>query len=182
MKDVIIKPAVNALNLKIIDDFFSDSEYNILVNNLNRISYSPNTNEFGLYGLSHEFEQNKENKWIFDKIKNCFFPNNNKLEVLSAGFQMRDNKNNLSPHVDEDTTCAKGIYKNKFNCLIYLKGKEITYNGTGFYHKGNLNTYIGFVENRAIFFNGCDIYHTCLQGLGESSARYTLGIFYGVKK
>ena len=169
------------LHLQIKDNFFSNEELKTLVDNLNKITYVPNINENGIYGMSHQFNHTEENAWLFDKIKNNFFPND-QLEILSAGFQMRDNKNKLSPHTDGNTTCAKGTFINKFNCLIYLKGQEITYNGTGFYHNDNLNTYIGFVENRAIFFNGCDVYHTCLQGLGESSVRYTLGVFYGVKK
>ena len=44
--------------------------------------------------------------------------------------------------------------------------------------KNNLNTYIGFVENRAIFFDGKNNWHTDLQGLGESSPRYSINIFY----
>jgi uncharacterized beta-barrel protein YwiB (DUF1934 family) len=62
-----------------------------------------------------------------------------------------------------------------------LKGDELTYNGTGFYYKNNLNTYIGFVENRAIFFDGKNNMHTTLQALGPSSGRYTINIFYDNK-
>jgi len=64
------------------------------------------------------------------------------------------------------------------NFILYLKGKELTYNGTGIYYENNLNTYIGFVENRAIFFDGKNNVHTDLQALGPSSGRYTLNIFY----
>ena len=62
----------------------------------------------------------------------------------------------------------------KYNCIVYLKGESLTHNGTGFYTKGDLNTYVGFVENRALFFNGRDVYHTDLQALGPSSPRYSL--------
>ena len=53
------------------------------------------------------------------------------------------------------------------------------YNGTGFYNSNNqLDRYVGFKENRAMFFNGKEIYHSDLQALGESTPRYTLNIFY----
>tara|TARA_R100000697_G_C5399736_1_gene184940 strand:- start:65 stop:583 length:519 start_codon:yes stop_codon:yes gene_type:complete len=170
-----------SLNIQIVDNFFSKKEYDILVNNLNKIAYTPATNSQGLYGMNHDIKETEENKWMFDKIKNKFspgFPEMKELEMVYASFQMRDNKNNISPHKDEG---IDGHYTCKYNCLIYLKGEELTYNGTGFYHDTNLNTYIGFVNNRAMFFNGRDVYHTCLQGLGDSSARYTLGVFYGKK-
>ena len=61
---------------------------------------------------------------------------------------------------------------------MYLKGDELVYNGTGIYHKDDLNTYVGFVKNRAIFFDGKNNIHTDLQALGPSSGRYTLNIFY----
>tara|TARA_R110000803_G_scaffold206792_1_gene274276 strand:+ start:53 stop:574 length:522 start_codon:yes stop_codon:yes gene_type:complete len=169
-----------ALNLQIKDNFFSKKEYDILVNNLDKVLYSPNVNEeVGLYSQSHHFNPTNENKWIFSKIKNNFFPNNNKLKIISAEFSLRDNKNLISPH--KDSFPNNGENKSNYNCLIYLKGRELIYNGTGFYTNGNLNTYIGFVENRGIFFKGSDVYHTCLQGLGESSARYCLNVYYGEK-
>jgi hypothetical protein len=131
--------------------------------------------------MDHNFKETKENKWLFDKIKNAFlssFPDIKELGVVAASFQMRNNKGNMDPHRDNG---IHGDYIAKYNCLIYLKGKEITYNGTGFFHDTNLNTYIGFVNNRALFFNGSDVYHDCLQALGNSSARYTLRVFYGKK-
>jgi len=67
---------------------------------------------------------------------------------------------------------------NDYNFLLYLQGKELVYNGTGFYTKKQLHSYIGFVQNRALFFDGKNNVHTDLQALGESSPRYTINIFY----
>ena len=47
-----------------------------------------------------------------------------------------------------------------------------------FYHNNELTAHISFVENRAIFFKGNEIWHTNLQSFGPSSPRYTLLIFY----
>jgi len=44
--------------------------------------------------------------------------------------------------------------------------------------KKQLHSYLGFVQNRAIFFDGKNNTHTDLQALGESSPRYTINIFY----
>ena len=156
----------------VVDNFFTEKEFNILCNNLGRISFEP----VGNYGFSHEFEPNKDNEWLFEKIKNNFFPNKN-LKPLDISFRYKHNYKEVLPHVDN------GEYK--YNFIGYLKGKELMYNGTGFYnYKKNLDSwdldrYIGFVENRALFFPGDTIYHTDLQALGESSPRYSINIFYG---
>ena len=65
-----------------------------------------------------------------------------------------------------------------YNFILYLRGKELLFNGTGLYHQDKLHTYIGFVENRAIFFTGKETIHSDLQALGESSYRHTINIFF----
>jgi len=161
-----------ALNIQIKDNFFTKKEYDILYNNLDKIYFLPNINKAGNYAASHPFIPNKQNKWLFDKIKKQFFPNED-LEIVICRFDVRHNKEKVFSHLDNKNT--------NYNCIVYLKGEEITYNGTGFYYENNLNTYIGFVKNRALFFNGADIVHSDLQALGPSSARYTLNIFYKSK-
>tara|TARA_R100001509_G_scaffold160699_1_gene128837 strand:- start:461 stop:967 length:507 start_codon:yes stop_codon:yes gene_type:complete len=157
------------LDLKIKDNFFSEKEYEILINNLNKIDFIPASHSDGLYSHTHEFKQSNDNQWIFDKIKNTFFKDILHLKVCESRFNMRHSKEKVLPHTDNS--------KAEYNCLIYLKGKELVYNGTGFYHNNNLHTYIGFVNNRALFFNG-SVLHTNLQALGPSSNRFTLNVFY----
>ena len=67
---------------------------------------------------------------------------------------------------------------NVANFMLYVKGEPLINNGTGFLHDNKLSTHIGFVENRALFFNGLQLEHGDLQALGNSSIRYTLNIFY----
>ena len=153
------------LDIQIKDNFFTQKEYDILINNLDKINFTLADNgEFH----SHAFQPNKKNKWLFDKIKSSFFKKN--LEIYKCRFDMRHNKTRVLPHLDKE--------HNDYNCIIYLKGNELIYNGTGFYYNNSLHTYVGFVKNRALFFNGAKVYHTDLQGLGESSIRYTLNVFY----
>ena len=53
-----------------------------------------------------------------------------------------------------------------YQILIYLKGEDALTNGTGFYIKKEnnyiLNTHVGFMENRAIFFK-TDVFHARLK-------------------
>ena len=159
---------MDSLSLQIKDNFFTEKEYNILVDNLNKIPLSPMSNKGGNYSFGFEFNKTENNNWLFDKIKNNFF-SDKKLKVYAARFDLRHNQAQIKSHLDSIS---------KYNCIVYLKGESLTHNGTGFYTKGDLNTYVGFVENRALFFNGCDVYHTDLQALGPSSPRYSLTIFY----
>ena len=139
-------------NITILDDFLNEKELKIIQDNLNKIDYGPN----------------ETNKWLFDKIKNKFFPDKN-LKPTDCSFRLRHNAHKVLPHKDDHVN---------YLFLCYLKGKEITYNGTGFYNdNGALDRYIGFKENRALFFDS-HIFHTDLQALGESSPRYSLNIFY----
>ena len=158
--------------IKIVDNFFNKEEFEILTNHLSKINFKSLINEEGdRYGFGHGFKENKENKWLFNKIKKNFFKNKNLISKDSA-FRLRHNFKKILPHIDHFCDYA-------FIC--YLTGKELVYNGTGFYKKNGdqlqLDTYIGFRENRALFFNS-NIYHTDLQALGESSPRYSLNVFY----
>jgi hypothetical protein len=141
--------------------------FTILKNNLNKINFTPSKDNGYLFAYSHEFKLDETNKWLFDKVKEWLFDKN--LKPIQNTFSWRHNKNKPLPHRDRD---------GKYAFLCYLKGKELMYNGTGFYNEeGNLDRYIGFKENRALFFNS-HILHTDLQALGESCPRYSLSIFY----
>ena len=103
-------------------------------------------------------------------IKQYFFPHRN-LKPISVSAHSRQNKEEPLFHTDHD----KG---NVANFLLFVKGKPLLNNGTGFMHDNKLSSHIGFVENRALFFNGMKIPHSDLQSFGDSSNRFTLNIFY----
>jgi len=144
---------MSKIDIAVVDDFFNEKELNILVSNLNRIQLKHGKNDSGtaLGFFSHNFNPDKENKWLFDKIKKTFF------------------RDKVLPHIDSET---------EYNFLCYLKGKSLLHNGTGFYNnEGDIDRYVGFKKNRVLFFDS-NIRHTNLQALGESSPRYTLNMFY----
>ena len=157
--------------IQIKDNFLTKKELHILQNNINKIDYQPMKNDAGNYGFRHFFKRNTENEWLFKKIKKQFFSYID-LKIDHCSYHLRHNSNKILEHKD----------KQDYNFLLYLKGKELIYNGTGFFANNTLNTYLGFVENRALFFDGKNNLHTNLQSLGESSPRYTINIFYKIKQ
>jgi|TARA_R110002020_G_scaffold302501_1_gene517859 hypothetical protein len=100
------------------------------------------------------------------------FPITKKLKPFDNQISLHLRHNTKEPlaHLDDAQT--------QYNLIFYLKGESLVNNGTGFYHNNELTAHISFVENRAIFFKGNEIWHTNLQSFGPSSPRYTLLIFY----
>ena len=158
------------LDLSIKDDFFNEEELHNILHVVNSTPLTPRHNNDGNYGFRNDFKRDKDNQWIFDKIKKEFNldeklkPRDDMLSI-----HLRHNNHKQLAHTDP----AEYIF------LCYLDGEELFYNGTGFYSKSKfMNIYVGFIKNRALFFNGKDVVHTDLQSLGESSMRYSLNIFY----
>lgn len=155
------------LELKVIDSFFSEEELKYWQNKLTNIQMEPIKNgEKDHYGFRHWVELEDDSLHL--KIKNKFFPDKD-FETKMACIHLRHNYQKPLIHNDDY----------KYNFICYLKGPPLFNNGTGFFYGNDLCMHVGFVENRAIFFNGENVLHTDLQALGESSPRYTLNIFYG---
>jgi|TARA_R110002020_G_scaffold46611_2_gene132565 hypothetical protein len=119
---------------------------------------------------------------VFNKRTAYHFPLSKKFvpqdDMISL--HLRHNKEKPIPHTDGQH--IGGIHQPApYNILFYLKGEKLLNNGTGFYVNGELSAHVGFVENRALFFKGGDIYHTNLQYFGDSSPRYTLITFFAKK-
>ena len=158
-----------------VDNFFSIETLESLQETLINLKYTEVKNEEGQhYGKRHTFPLHQfKNDPVLQRIKEFFFPYT-ALEPISIHAHLRHNQGEPKVHIDTN----KG---NIANFLFFVKGEPLLNNGTGFFIDGQLSSHIGFVENRALFFNGSKIWHTDLQGLGESSPRYTLNIFYRQK-
>ena len=155
--------------IQIKDNFLEKKEFDIISYNLDKISLKPYTQgEKITSGFTQDFKRTPDNEWLFKKIKKQFFPNVELKSVLSR-YNWRHNQEEVLSHVDGNRD---------FNFILYLKGNELVYNGTGIYYENNLSTYIGFIKNRAIFFDGRNNIHSDLQALGPSSGRYSLNIFF----
>ena len=126
--------------------------------------------EGNLYGKRFTFPESFKKDPLLGLIKQYFFPHRN-LVPISLHSHLRANAEKPLFHVDDQKGgCA--------NFLLFVKGEPLLNNGTGFLFNEELSSHIGFVENRALFFNGSKVKHGDLQSFGDSSPRYTLNIFY----
>jgi hypothetical protein len=154
-----------------VDNFLDDNTLKSLQETLVNLKYEEVKNPEGqLYGKRHTFPKSFHNDPLLKLIKQYFFSHRN-LTPISVSAHIRDNNKEPLFHIDDD----KG---NVANFLLHVKGEPLLNNGTGFMKGTELSAHIGFVENRALFFNGTKILHSDLQSFGESSNRYTLNIFY----
>ena len=126
--------------------------------------------EGNLYGKRFTFPESFKKDPLLGLIKQYFFPHRN-LVPISLHSHLRLNTEKPLFHIDDQKGgCA--------NFLLFVKGEPLLNNGTGFLSNEELSSHVGFVENRALFFNGSKVKHGDLQSFGESSPRYTLNIFY----
>jgi len=154
-----------------VDDFLGEDTLKSLQDTITKVEYQEVKNPGGqVYGSRHTFPKSFHNDPLLKLIKQYFFPHRN-LEPISVSAHYRQNKDEPLFHTDDD----KG---NVANFLLFVKGEPLLNNGTGFMHNNQLSSHIGFVENRALFFNGMKIPHSDLQSFGDSSNRFTLNIFY----
>jgi len=154
-----------------VDDFLDKETLKSLQDTLTNLEYTKVVNPEGqLYGMRHTFNKSICDDPLLKLIKQYFFPHRN-LEPISVSAHSRQNKEEPLFHVDDDKA-------NVANFLLFVKGESLLNNGTGFMHNNELSSHIGFVENRALFFNGMKIPHSDLQSFGDSSNRFTLNIFY----
>ena len=157
-----------------VDDFLDEATLKSLQDTVTKLKYQEVKNPEGqLYGMRHTFDKSIHNDPLLKLIKQYFFPHRN-LEPISVSAHLRQNNKEPLFHTDDDKD-------NVANFLLFVKGEPLLNNGTGFMYNNQLSSHIGFVENRALFFNGSKIWHSDLLSFGESSSRYTLNIFYGEK-
>ena len=154
-----------------VDDFLAQDTLKSLQDTLVNLEYKEVKNPEGqVYGLRHTFHPSFHEDPLLKLIKQYFFPHRF-IEPISVSAHIRQNNKEPLFHVDVE----KG---NVANFLLYVKGEPLLNNGTGFMTGKSLSSHVGFIENRALFFNGSKIPHSDLQSFGDSSKRYTLNIFY----
>jgi len=101
--------------------------------------------------------------------------NNIKVDHAFSNYFLSTKHEKATPHCDATDV----------NCLIYLKGNHLINSGTGFYDKINdkyeLNTHVGFKENRAIIFDS-KIFHCSLQFNENTNSRYVMANFFNYEE
>ncbi len=172
----------NSLFFKCVDNFLDKDSLESLQKQMLNLSYKPAINKEAHYGYEHHFSLDHfKDDPLLKKIKDTFFQHDD-LIPNEIRAHLRHNKAKPLPHLD-NAKCKCSCCNDCFAFLIYVKGDSLLYNGTGFYGQDKkLCAYIGFEENRALFFNAGRMWHTDLQALGESTPRYSLNIFFKWKR
>ena len=162
-----------------IDNFLSPQSLFSLQNEMMKITEYKKTSDddgytFG-WRYNYDYDFNEKHNGLLNDIKHVFFPHRNLVPMqVSANIRSQNNvAEGGSPLFHKDT-----YGDNVANFLFYVKGEPLFNNGTGFLNQNKLTSSIGFLENRALFFNGLQVEHGDLQAFGNSTMRYTLNIFY----
>ena len=91
---------------------------------------------------------------------------NKKLKLRFCSYTLLASVEPL-PHCDLSDECD-------FQIIIYIKGNTNLHKGTGFYLNNELNTHIGFNENRAIIWHA-NTWHTPMNwSADDKSKRYSI--------
>ena len=154
------------------DNFFSEdilSKVHLELPNLNFTNRHADFKDRSIYNKIYFNCSLSSDHYLVKEIKNILLKDYNIIYKNMESAYFLSTKNNLpTPHTDP---C-------ELNVLIYLKGNCLMHNGTGIYEQNNLNTHIGFKENRAILFNGAKYMHASLQSFEqEASPRYAMANF-----
>jgi hypothetical protein len=160
------------------DNFFDNNIYKKIILNISKLKfYNRNT-------LLSEEHKNVYNKTYFDvpldfnhfavkevvkKLREDY-----PLDILSHEHSYFLSTKHIGATIHNDGHCD-------VNCLIYLKGKNLMNSGTGFYDRVgdtyNLNTHVGFKENRALIFDS-KICHASTQFEKNCGSRYVMANFF----
>tara|TARA_R110000824_G_scaffold163078_1_gene338866 strand:- start:314 stop:820 length:507 start_codon:yes stop_codon:yes gene_type:complete len=134
----------NSFEISIKDDFFDTPRFTQLYNEIVYKQYTPNptnTHILSSAGVETPIAQYIQAKC--EKMSNKKFDLNLCIYTMVA---------NVEPtvHWDYSKECSHQV-------LIYIRGDQDLHKGTGFYVKNGedyqLNTHIGFRQNRAIFWD-----------------------------
>ena len=162
--------------IKIEDNFFDKDTFNKIYSEVESHEYSPPTTEMlkyngGCYWFQNDISGSDLQNYIIDKIQN---KTNLKIDTEKncvSKYIMSNAQDKARPHVDHAAD---------LQCLIYIKGEEILNNGTLFLDKKqssfNINTHVGFKQNRAVIFSSNN-YHSPAQFLG-GTWRYCITNFF----
>ena len=170
------------INLKdkiiIQDNFFKKDILNKIKIDISRLNFTNRYNQHSntIYQrIYFNVELNFNHFAVQEVIKNLKKHDIEVKNILPFYFLSTKHKE-ATPHEDS---------LNNINCLVYLKGKNFLNSGTGFYDKKGeeyeLNSHVGFKENRAIIFDS-DIYHSSLQFNKDCGPRYIMTNFINFKK
>tara|TARA_R110002012_G_scaffold238372_1_gene412163 strand:- start:2450 stop:2962 length:513 start_codon:yes stop_codon:yes gene_type:complete len=156
---------VDGFYITIKDNFLEKEKLLELQKNLPLINYSGKYNV--ITNINHIWFSAPASKEITNIIKaKCEKLLNKKFKINFCSYTLLSTVEPL-PHCDlNDET--------DYQVIVYIKGDVDLHKGTGFYVKGELNTHIGFNENRAVIWHS-NSWHTPMNWAADNkSKRYSV--------
>ena len=157
-------------DVRIKDNFLNDNKFKDLYNKVPFYTYKHNANS--IQYINHIWYSSIASEEIAKYLKEkCEKEFNIKLKINFCNFTMLAT---VTPVVHCDYNEEKCTHQ----VIVYLRGNENLNKGTGFYTSKNgnheLNTHVGFKQNRAIFWNS-EIWHSPLNwSADDKSKRFSL--------
>ena len=153
-------------NINIRDNFFDKNTFTELYDKIPYLQYRPDQNMID--GIPHIWFSATVDPQLAVSIKErCEKTFNKKLTIHFCSYTMLAT---VEPTVHRDYDEEKTSHQ----VIIYIKGNTDLHKGTGFYIKSGdgleLNTHVGFVENRAVFWDS-KAYHSPLNFTAEDKSK-----------
>jgi len=154
-----------SFNIIIKDDFLDKNIHQEIYQKINNYAYSANGNY--IENVNHIWFSCPVEKNIEEIVKNkCEKIWNKKFKVNYCSYTMLATVEPIV-HCDLSEQCDHQV-------IIYIKGNTNLHKGTGFYLNKELNTHVGFNENRAVLWHA-NTSHSPLNWASEDkSKRYSI--------
>ena len=147
------------------DNFFNENILKRLQNTLPTLSYSAQYN--AIENLNHIWFSCPADEDITDITKDkCEKICNKKFKIRFCSYTMLAT---VEPIVHRDLG-----KETDHQIIIYIKGNTDLHKGTRFYLNNELNTHIGFNENRAVFWHSNTMHSPLNWAADDQSKRYSI--------
>ena len=157
-------------NILIKDNFLDKKLFKNIHNQIDSFHYSPNENNFEKVDSgykTHPWFASPVGENIKKIIKNkCEKIWNKKFKINFCSYTMLATVEPLV-HSDLSGNCD-------YQTIIYIKGNINLHKGTGFYLNNELNTHIGFNENRAVSWHANTFHSPLNWASDDKSKRYSI--------
>ena len=152
---------MNGFDIIIRDNFLDKNVHKEIHKKIDSYIYFPKRNM--IKGINHIWFSCDADDKIVEIVKNkCEEILHKKLKVRFCSYTMLATVEPV-PHCDLSPECD-------YQVIIYIKGNVNLNKGTGFYLNGDLNTHVGFNENRAIIWHA-NTWHTPLNWASDDKSK-----------
>lgn len=156
---------MNGFDIIIKDNFLDKDFYKKIHKKIDRYTYFPRRNV--IENVDHIWYSRDAEREISEIVKNkCEKILHKKLKIRFCSYTMLATAE-PRVHCDFNPECD-------YQIIIYIKGNVNLHKGTGFYLNRELNTHVGFNENRAIIWHA-NTWHSPLNWASDDkSKRYSI--------